>query len=86
MPGVRITDVSTTGEPECTANQRTGGAIVVQGFGSSDCTSDCGSHLKLNDDRVRYLVVNIVREAAADAGLEPAALPESPKLSEPVGN
>lgn len=46
----------------------------------------CGSHLKLNDDRVRYLVVNIVREAAADAGLEPAALPESPKLSEPVGN
>jgi Uri superfamily endonuclease len=46
-PGVRITGVSTTDEPECTANQRTGGAIVVQGFGSSDCTSDCGSHLKL---------------------------------------
>ena len=47
MPGVRITEVFTTDEPECTANQRTGGAIVVQGFGSSDCTSDCGSHLKL---------------------------------------
>lgn len=47
MPGVRITDVSTTDAPECTANQRTSGAIVVQGFGSSDCTSGCGSHLKL---------------------------------------
>jgi len=47
MPGVRITDVSTTDQPECTANQRTSGTIVVQGFGSSDCTSDCGSHLKL---------------------------------------
>jgi Uri superfamily endonuclease len=47
MPGVRITGVSTTDEPECTANQRTSGAIVVQGFGSSDCTSDCGSNLKL---------------------------------------
>ena len=47
MHGVRITDVSTTDEPECTANQRTSGAIVVQGFGSSDCTSDCRSHLKL---------------------------------------
>ena len=47
VPGVRITDASKTDEPECTANQRISGAIVVQGFGSSDCTSGCGSHLKL---------------------------------------
>jgi Uri superfamily endonuclease len=47
MPGVRIAGISTTAAPECAANQRISGAIVVRGFGSSDCTSGCGSHLKL---------------------------------------
>jgi Uri superfamily endonuclease len=46
-PGARIAGVSVFGEPECAVNRRTPGAIVVRGFGSSDCTSGCGSHLKL---------------------------------------
>ena len=46
-PGVQITGVSTFEAPECAVNRRTAGAIVVEGFGSSDCASGCGSHLKL---------------------------------------
>ena len=46
-PGVQITGVSTFDAAECALNRRTPGTIVVGGFGSSDCTSGCGSHLKL---------------------------------------
>ncbi|MFP4147273.1 MAG: GIY-YIG nuclease family protein [Halorhodospira sp.] len=33
-------------EPECQRNQRNGGQVVVPGFGASDCTAGCGSHLR----------------------------------------
>jgi Uri superfamily endonuclease len=46
-PGVVISGVSTFDAAECAVNQRTPGAIVVAGFGSSDCVCGCGSHLKL---------------------------------------
>jgi Uri superfamily endonuclease len=44
--GVSVTAVmrSTTGE--CSLNQATSGIIPVPGFGASDCTRGCGSHLK----------------------------------------
>lgn len=45
-PGVRVCDVRRYDEAECVVNQRTVGAITVAGFGSSDCCSGCGSHLK----------------------------------------
>jgi Uri superfamily endonuclease len=46
-PGARIAGISVFDEPECTVNRRTRGAVVIDGFGSSDCVSGCGSHLKL---------------------------------------
>jgi Uri superfamily endonuclease len=48
-PGVQITGVSTFDATECALNRRTPGEIVVEGFGSSDCASGCGSHLKLEE-------------------------------------
>ena len=45
-PDVRIVRVRRSGLGECALNQRTGGRIVVPGFGASDCRAGCGSHLK----------------------------------------
>ena len=45
-PGVHVREVRRYDEAECAVNQRTVGAISVAGFGSSDCRSGCGSHLK----------------------------------------
>ena len=46
VPGVRVREVLRFADAECVVNQRTGGEIVVRGFGASDCKSGCGSHLK----------------------------------------
>lgn len=46
-PGAKITRVVLADNPECALNRSTRGVIVVPGFGSSDCGSGCGSHLKL---------------------------------------
>lgn len=45
-PGVDICEVLRSGEPECELNRRLVGAVIVPGFGSSDCRAGCGSHLK----------------------------------------
>lgn len=45
-PGVRVASVKRSGEDECVLNQRTKGVSLVPGFGSSDCRSGCGSHLR----------------------------------------
>ena len=46
-PGVTICDVVRSIEPECVLNQRLeGAAVVVSGFGASDCRAGCVSHLK----------------------------------------
>jgi Uri superfamily endonuclease len=45
-PGVCVREVRRYDEAECSVNQWTIGAITVAGFGSSDCRSGCGSHLK----------------------------------------
>ena len=45
-PGVRIREVKRFGEGECPVNRRTAGGIPVPGFGASDCSAGCGSHLK----------------------------------------
>lgn len=42
----RVTEVRVSSEPECALNQRTGGEIVLRGFGASDCRAGCGAHLK----------------------------------------
>jgi Uri superfamily endonuclease len=41
VAGVRLFRAS-----ECALNRRTRGAVLFPGFGSSDCRSACGSHLK----------------------------------------
>lgn len=45
-PGVRIVEVRRLTLGECVVNRQTVGAIVVAGFGASDCHAACGSHLK----------------------------------------
>ncbi|MCP9456712.1 MAG: GIY-YIG nuclease family protein [Nitrospira sp.] len=45
-PGARIIGVCCVSEMECTVVGLTRGDVVVSGFGSSDCRSGCGSHLK----------------------------------------
>ena len=45
-PCVRVVDVRRFAEPECEVCHRTGGRILVAGFGASDCRAHCGSHLK----------------------------------------
>lgn len=43
-----VMQVKLSSEEECDLNQKTKGRIVVRGFGSSDCYSHCGSHLKFS--------------------------------------
>jgi len=44
-PGVRVSAVIRSKLAECVLNQRTGGTILVRGFGASDCRKECASHL-----------------------------------------
>jgi Uri superfamily endonuclease len=44
--GVSVIEVIRSQADECALNQATAGAIVVAGFGASDCRRGCGSHLK----------------------------------------
>ena len=45
-PEAQVIEVATSAERECAVNARTGGDIVIAGFGSSDCRAHCGSHLR----------------------------------------
>ncbi len=45
-PASEIIDVRRSDIEECELNQLIGGAVIVPKFGSSDCKSHCGSHLK----------------------------------------
>lgn len=45
-PGVSILKVRRSAQAECLLNQRTGGEILIPGFGASDCQAGCGSHLR----------------------------------------
>ena len=49
-PDVSVTEVLRSGSDECALNQATPGAILVAGFGASDCRHGCGSHLKYLGD------------------------------------
>jgi Uri superfamily endonuclease len=42
----RVIEVRTFARAECKVNRHTPGRIIVAGFGSSDCRSGCGAHLK----------------------------------------
>ncbi len=44
--GVSVTAVKRSVRDECALNRSAGGTIVVAGFGASDCTEGCGSHLR----------------------------------------
>ena len=48
-PGVRVRERLRSARTECALNQATPGAIVVPGFGASDCRAGCGAHLKRLD-------------------------------------
>ena len=41
-----IVKVAKFTEPECFVNKQTAGKIIIPKFGASDCTNNCGSHLK----------------------------------------
>jgi len=45
-PAASIEEVRTSNQDECELVQQTIGEIVAAGFGSSDCRSKCGAHLK----------------------------------------
>jgi len=44
--GVEVLRVRRFRRAECAVNSRTRGAILVPGFGASDCRAGCGAHLK----------------------------------------
>ena len=44
--GVTVQRVVRSSTPECDLNHAVPGKTVAKGFGSSDCTARCGSHLK----------------------------------------
>ena len=48
-PGVRVREVLRHSDGECAVNRRVTGQIVVPGFGASDCSAHCCSHLKRID-------------------------------------
>jgi Uri superfamily endonuclease len=45
-PGVSVSGVHRDAREECVVNRATHGAILIPGFGASDCRAGCGSHLK----------------------------------------
>jgi Uri superfamily endonuclease len=45
-PAASIIKKKKYAELECFVNQKTEGEILVPGFGASDCTAHCASHLK----------------------------------------
>lgn len=45
-PSVQITRVRLSTASECRLVAEGGGAVVVSGFGASDCSNSCGSHLR----------------------------------------
>ncbi len=47
---VQIEKVKRSRADECILNQSIKGKVLVKGFGSSDCTKSCGSHLKYLGD------------------------------------
>lgn len=49
-PATQIIQVRFSSDVECFLNQQVDGQILIAGFGSSDCRSGCGSHLKYCDD------------------------------------
>lgn len=50
-PEARVTRVKTFQACECEINQQTRGRVIAPGFGSSDCRSRCGAHLKWRGPR-----------------------------------
>ena len=46
QPSVSICEVVTSNREECAWNQSVKGSIPIAGFGSSDCSSGCGAHLR----------------------------------------
>ena len=47
---VKIIDIKKSNVKECTLNKNTKGKIIIRGFGSSDCTLYCRSHLKYKEN------------------------------------
>ena len=45
-PETKILSIEKSVLTECELNQQTNGDILLPGFGSSDCTNKCRSHLK----------------------------------------
>ncbi len=45
-PGAQVEKVIRSRRDECVLNQSRRGAVLVPGFGASDCIAGCGAHLK----------------------------------------
>ncbi len=50
--GVSVTRVRRSRIDECSLNQQTGGTTPVAGFGASDCSGRCSSHLRYLGPRI----------------------------------
>jgi Uri superfamily endonuclease len=61
-PGVAIVKVRRSTLEECALNRRTGGRVLIPGFGASDCREGCRSHLRYLGDESQ------ARRRAASAG------------------
>ena len=48
-PAASVVSVTRSRTPECELNQGVTGEVPVPGFGASDCSNGCTSHLKLID-------------------------------------
>ncbi len=49
-PDIEVLEVLQFTAPECEVNQSVTGTVALKGFGSSDCTAGCVSHLKVLTD------------------------------------
>ena len=47
---VHIVDTNKSEMAECSLNKKTNGAVIIEGFGSSDCKLCCRSHLKYEEN------------------------------------
>lgn len=49
-PQAVVVEVTRFAALECEVNQRSPGAILIPGFGATDCRTGCGSHLRFQGE------------------------------------
>lgn len=67
-PGVNVVAVYRSTCAECALNRRTKGAVVVAGFGASDCRAGCRSHLRYRP-KARVSALRALRSSAKNTAV-----------------